>query len=83
MTVHADAWQAQGRLRERFGGATRELQGIRVTASGLRDAEFNGGDVTASDADIEGARAFFAARGAAWGVRVPIGYAVDARDASC
>jgi GNAT superfamily N-acetyltransferase len=72
-TVHADAWQAQGRLRERFGGATQELHGMRLAASGLHDAEFNGGDVTAPDADVEGARAFFAARGADWGVRVPSG----------
>jgi ribosomal protein S18 acetylase RimI-like enzyme len=71
-TVHADAWEVQGRLRERFGGGVHELHGIRLTATGLPDAEFNGGDVTALDADIEGARAFYAARGADWGVRVPV-----------
>ena len=71
--VHGDAWQVQGRLRERFGGGARELHGIRVMASGLPEVEFNGGDVTASDADLEGARAFYAARGVAWGVRVPTG----------
>jgi GNAT superfamily N-acetyltransferase len=70
--VHADAWEVQGRLRERFGGGVQQLRGIRLTASGLRDAEFNGADVTALDADIEGARAFYAARGADWGVRVPV-----------
>ena len=72
--MHGDAWQVQGRLRERLGGGAQELYGLR--ADGLRaspEAESNSGDVTAPDADVAGARAFYAARNAAWGVRVPAG----------
>jgi GNAT superfamily N-acetyltransferase len=42
-------------------------------ASGLKPAQWNSGDATAPDADIEAARAFYAERGAEWGVRVPNG----------
>jgi ribosomal protein S18 acetylase RimI-like enzyme len=42
-------------------------------ASGLKQAQWNSGDVTAPDADVEAARAFYARRGAGWGVRVPAG----------
>jgi GNAT superfamily N-acetyltransferase len=69
----ADAWQALGRLRERHGGGTLEVRGLRLMASGLPDAQWNGGDVTAADADLDAARAFYAERGASWGVRVPRG----------
>ena len=44
-------------------------------ASGLPDAQWNSGDVTAPDADLDAARAFYAERGAAWGLRVPAGMA--------
>jgi GNAT superfamily N-acetyltransferase len=40
-------------------------------ASGLPHPQWNNGDVTAADADLEGARAFYAERGVPWGVRVP------------
>jgi GNAT superfamily N-acetyltransferase len=68
-TAHADAWAAEGALRA--GAAT--LRGIRVMASGLDHPQWNSADVTAADPDLEGARAFYAERGLAWGVRVPEG----------
>jgi len=71
--AHADAWQAEGRLRERQGGGTLEVRGLRLMASGLPQAQWNAGDVTAADADLVAAREFYAARGAQWGVRVPPG----------
>jgi GNAT superfamily N-acetyltransferase len=46
-------------------------------ASGLEPAHWNGGDVTAPDADVEAARAFYAERGVDWGVRVPAGMPWD------
>jgi len=71
--AHADAWAAEGVLRAPLGGAALSLRGIRVMASGLAHPQWNGADVTAPDADVEGARAFYAARGVRWGVRVPSG----------
>src|SRR4051812_26227735 len=44
---------------------------MRVMASGLAHPQWNNGDVHAADADVEGARAFYAALGVPWGVRVP------------
>ena len=72
-TAHGDAAVAQGRMRAERGGGACELHGIRLSASGIAEPRWNNGDVTAADADIEGARAFFAARDAPWGVRVPTG----------
>ena len=71
--AHADAWEAEGRLRERDGGGALEVRGLRLMASGLAGAPRNGGDATAPDADLAAARAYYAARGTAWGVRVPSG----------
>jgi GNAT superfamily N-acetyltransferase len=70
-TAHADAWQAEGRLREPHGGGALEVRGLRLMASGLPQAQWNSADVTSADADLDAARAFYAARGAGWGVRVP------------
>lgn len=70
--AHADAWEAEGRLRERDGGGALEVRGLRLMASGLKHAQWNSGDVTAPDADIDAARAFYRTRGADWGVRVPV-----------
>ena len=42
-------------------------------ASGLAHPQYNSGDVSAPDADIDGARAFYARHGVGWGVRVPAG----------
>src|SRR3954468_13653273 len=71
--AHADAWEVEGKLRERDGGGAREVRGLRLMASGLKHAQWNSGDVTAPDADVDAARAFYAQRGADWGVRVPAG----------
>src|SRR4051794_21344397 len=72
-TGHADAWQVEGRLRANLGGGARALHGIRVMASGVPHPQWNSGDVSAPDADLEGARRFYAERGMPWGVRVPAG----------
>jgi GNAT superfamily N-acetyltransferase len=73
--AQADAWEVEGRLRERDGGGALEVRGLRLMASGLKGAQWNSGDVTAPDADVEAARTFYARRGASWGVRVPAGMA--------
>jgi GNAT superfamily N-acetyltransferase len=72
-TAHADGWAVEGMLREPFGGGVATLRGIRLMASGLAHPQWNSADVTGPYADIEGARAFYAERGVAWGVRVPAG----------
>jgi GNAT superfamily N-acetyltransferase len=77
-TAHADAWAAEGGLREPYGGGAATLRGIRVMASGLAHPQWNGADVTGPEADLDGARAFYAERGVAWGVRVPAEMAWDA-----
>lgn len=74
-TAHADARAVEGAMRERDGGGTATLRGIRVMASGLAHPQFNNAQVTGPDADLEGARAFYAARGLRWDVRVPAGMA--------
>jgi ribosomal protein S18 acetylase RimI-like enzyme len=72
-TAHADAWEAHGRLRERSGGGVGAARGIRLMASGLPEPQWNNGDVSAADADVEAAREFYAGYGVPWGVRVPAG----------
>src|SRR5689334_7225099 len=72
-TAHADSWEAQARLRARWGGAAVALRGIRVVACGVPHPHFNGADVVEADCDLAGARAFYAARGLGLGVRVPAG----------
>jgi GNAT superfamily N-acetyltransferase len=74
-TAHADAWAAEAALRP--GGAARTLRDIRVMASGLRHPQWNAADVTGPDPDLDGARAFYAERGLALDVRVPVGMAWD------
>ena len=49
-TALADAWEVHGRLR---AGVAR-LRGIRVMASGLAHPQYNSGDVSAPDADVDG-----------------------------
>ena len=77
-TAHGDAWAAEGVLREPMGGAAQALTGIRVMASGLPQPQWNGADVTALYPDLDGARAFYAARGLSLDVRVPEGMPWDA-----
>jgi GNAT superfamily N-acetyltransferase len=77
--AQADAWQAEGRLREPFGGGAAELPGIRLMASGLPHAQWNNGDVTEpAPVSWQEVRAWYAARagGVPWGVRVPAGMAL-------
>jgi GNAT superfamily N-acetyltransferase len=68
-TAHADAWEVHGRLR----AGTRALRGVRCMASGLPHPQWNNGDVSSPDADLEGARAFYDELAVPWGMRVPVG----------
>jgi ribosomal protein S18 acetylase RimI-like enzyme len=77
--AHGDAWQAEGRLREPFGGGALELPGVRLMASGLPFPQWNNGDVTDVAAfPLDDVRAWYATRaegrGVPWGVRVPAGF---------
>jgi RimJ/RimL family protein N-acetyltransferase len=63
----ADHWAVEGELR----GGVRELDGARASSSGLPYRQWNGADITAADADLEGVRAYFG--DLPWGVRVPVG----------
>ena len=76
--AHGDAWQAEGRLRVRFGGGAVELAGARLSSSGLPHAQWNNGDlVELASFDLEAVRAWYAMRahgaGVPWGMRVPSG----------
>jgi hypothetical protein len=65
--AHADAAEVEGELR---GGAAR-LRGIRVSSSGLPEAQWNSADITGPEADLDAAREFFG--DLPWGLRVPEG----------
>jgi GNAT superfamily N-acetyltransferase len=76
--AHGDAWQAEGRLRERLGGGALELPGVRLSASGLPHPQWNNGDLVDLDrfdravvSDWYATRAFGA--GVPWGLCVPTG----------
>jgi GNAT superfamily N-acetyltransferase len=70
--AHADAWQAEGRIRVPYGGGAVELPGVRLMASGLPYAQWNAGDVTDPElVDLDAVRAWYAAREVPWGLRVP------------
>lgn len=76
--AHADAWQAEGRLRVRPGGGAAEFAGARLMASGLAHPQWNSGDlVDVAAFDLAATRAWYAARahgaGVPWGIRVPAG----------
>jgi GNAT superfamily N-acetyltransferase len=78
LLAHADAWQAEGRLREPLGGGVHEDAGARLAASGLPYARWNSGAVVdAARFDLGAARDWYAARafgaGVPWGMRVPAG----------
>jgi hypothetical protein len=51
-TAHADAWQAEGRLRERHGGGVCAVRGARAMASGIRTPKWNNADVTHEQIDL-------------------------------
>jgi GNAT superfamily N-acetyltransferase len=72
--AQGDVWEVQGRLRERYGGGSLELPGIRLMASGLPHPQWNSGDVDdPALVDLSAARAWYAERDLPWGVRVPAG----------
>lgn len=75
-TAHGDAWQAEGRLREPYGGGAAELPGVRLMASGIPHPQWNNGDVTdPALVDLAAVSDWYAERGMPWGVRVPAGTA--------
>jgi hypothetical protein len=71
-TAHADAWQAQGRLRQPHGGGVCAVRGARAMASGIRTPKWNNADVTHDQVDLEALGAWYAARAMPWGLRVPL-----------
>ena len=75
--AQADAWQTLGGLFAGRGGGIGTARGVRMMASGLAHPQWNSGDVSSGDADIEAARAFYAALGVPWGLRIPDGVRWD------
>jgi hypothetical protein len=71
-SAHADAWQAEGRLRQRHGGGVCAVRGARAMASGIRTPKWNNADVTHEQIDIEALSAWYAARGRPWSLRIPL-----------
>jgi len=71
--AQADAWAAEGRLREASGGGSADLPGIRVMSSGLPFRQWNSADLGQAGADLDPARAWYAAKGVPWGIRMPAG----------
>jgi hypothetical protein len=71
-TAHADAWQVEGRLREPYGGGVCTVRGARAMASGIKTPKWNNADVTHQQVDVEALRAWYAARGMPWGLRIPL-----------
>jgi len=54
--AHADAWEIEGRARERYGGGAARVQGARMMASGLPEAKWNNVDVTDASVDVAAIR---------------------------
>lgn len=78
LAAQGDVWQAQGRLRQRFGGGACELPGVRLMSSGLQRPYWNTGVVSDAGAvDVAAVRAWYAARasgaGVPWGLLIPAG----------
>ena len=71
-TAHADAWQAEGRLREPYGGGVCAVRGARAMASGIRTPKWNNADVTHEQVDLEALSAWYGSLGMPWGLRVPL-----------
>ncbi len=76
-TAHGDAWEVEGRLRERFGGGAARVRGARLMASGIAQPKWNNADVTSSHVDIDAMSAWYRARRVPWGVRVPLEFTVE------
>jgi hypothetical protein len=62
-TAHADAWQAEGRLREPHGGGVCAVRGARAMASGIRTPKWNNADVIHEQVDLEALSAWYESRG--------------------
>jgi ribosomal protein S18 acetylase RimI-like enzyme len=74
--AHVDSWQAQGRLREPYGGGTAEFAGWKLMASGLGYSYLNAACMTdPALADIDEAREWYRSRNLPWGTLVPAGSA--------
>ncbi len=74
--AHADAWQAQGRLREPYGGGAAELAGWKLMASGLGYTHLNAACLTnPALADFSEAQEWYRSRDLSWGTLVPSGSA--------
>jgi hypothetical protein len=75
--AHADAWEVEGRARERFGGAASRVAGARLMASGIAQAKWNNADITHPAADTAAIRRWYEQRSVPWGVRVPVEFELD------
>ena len=75
--AHADAWELEGRVRERFGGGVARVRGARLMASGLPEAKWNNADVTDASADGPAIRRWYESRRVPWGLRVPLELDLD------
>ena len=65
--AHGDGWQT-------LAVTTAELPGVRLSATGLPHPQWNNGDVDdVGLVDIADVRAWYAALGVPWGMRVPAG----------
>lgn len=71
-TAHADAWEAEGRLRRSYGGGAARVRGARLMASGISVAKWNNADVMDEEPDVEAMVSWYAAFDVPWGVRVPL-----------
>ena len=70
--AQGDAWTALGVVHEPFGGGVIELPGVRLMASGLPHAQWNGGDVHhAASVDLQLVRGWYNDLAVPWGLRVP------------
>jgi len=69
--AQADSLRVQGELRVPAGGGTAAPRDLQLMAAGFEAPGVNSGDVTGPDPDLGAARAFYAARGVTWGLRVP------------
>jgi ribosomal protein S18 acetylase RimI-like enzyme len=63
----------QGDLRAAAGGGSAAPRDLQLMAAGFEAPGANSGDVTGPDPDLDAARAWYAARGVTWGLRVPVG----------
>ena len=63
--------RCRAQLRESAGGAVAAPRDLLLMAAGFEAPGVNSGDVTGPDPDLEAARAFYAAHGVSWGLRVP------------